>query len=258
MLLRKTAVKLLDVLKITLPRGRWHTGKRNFAALSYRLSGGSETRFGGERVRAAAGDVLLVPNDMDYDAVREREESLIVFHFLLIGESDGRIEGFSSPAVAALAPRFAEAYEIFTKKEAGYYYRTSAILYEILAVLVGERTVVGDDDLVCRAKDYFERHFCEADLTVARAAHDLGVSTALLRRKFQTAGGGSPKEVLGAMRIERAKALLEAGYFSHAEVAALCGFADVKYFRTAFRLAVGETPSEFRYRFQAKDPCICP
>lgn len=43
MLLQKTAIKLLDALNITLPRGQWHTGKRNFSALSFRFSGDSET-----------------------------------------------------------------------------------------------------------------------------------------------------------------------------------------------------------------------
>lgn len=181
--------------------------------------------------------------------MRKSDENLIVFHFLVIGETNGIPEGFSSPAVAALAPRFSEAYEIYTRKEPGYYYRASAILYEILAVLAGEKSASDDADLVRRTKEYLERHFVESDLTVEKAARDLGVSTALLRRKFAAAGGGSTKEILDGLRIGQAKALLETGYFSHAEVAARSGFSDVKYFRAAFRRAVGMTPSEFRYRF---------
>ena len=248
-MLQKTAVKLLDILKITLPRGKWHTGARNFSALSLRLTGESETRFRGERVHMAAGDVLLVPSGADYDAVRREEETLIVFHFLVVGESEGRLEGFSSPRVAALADHFTEAYEIYEKRDVGYYYRASAILYEILSVLAAEGAVAKPSDTILRAKEYLASHFVEAELTVAKAARALGVSTALLRRRFAEAGGDSPKEVLDALRIERAKALLEAGYFSHAQIASMCGFSDVKYFRTAFRRAVGVTPSQFRYRF---------
>lgn len=249
MLLQKTAIKLLDVLSITLPRGQWHTGKRNFSALSFRFSGGSETHCAKKRIRSGTGDVLFIPDGTEYDAVRKSDENLIVFHFLVIGETNGIPEGFSSSAVAALAPRFSEAYEIYTGKEPGYYYRASAILYEILAVLAGEKSASDDADLVRRTKEYLERHFVEPDLTVEKTARDLGVSTALLRRKFAAAGGGSPKEILDGLRIGQAKALLETGYFSHAEVAARSGFSEVKYFRTAFRRAVGMTPSEFRYHF---------
>jgi AraC-like DNA-binding protein len=55
----------------------------------------------------------------------------------------------------------------------------------------------------------------------------------------------SPKQYLDDVRIEHAKVLLESAYYTQAEIAARCGFDDVKYFRTAFKHHTGKTPGAY-------------
>ena len=50
---------------------------------------------------------------------------------------------------------------------------------------------------------------------------------------------------LDTLRINYAKSLLEAGYFSQKEIAARCGFLDVGYFRTMFKKKTGKSMKQY-------------
>jgi len=70
-----------------------------------------------------------------------------------------------------------------------------------------------------------------------------------LLRRFRKTVGRSPARYLQAVRIERAKRLLETGGESANEIAAMVGYAEATAFFRAFRDLTGLTPGEYRRRF---------
>ena len=84
-------------------------------------------------------------------------------------------------------------------------------------------------------------------MTVSLVAKHLYISETYLRRIFQQEKGVSPKQFITSLRLERAKALLNAGYDPVGVIAEKVGFRDAKNFATAFKKAFGYPPSRQNY-----------
>jgi AraC-like DNA-binding protein len=82
-------------------------------------------------------------------------------------------------------------------------------------------------------------------LAVDKAARRLGLSTRSLQRALQQ-GGTTYRIELKSFRIRRAQELLRHGEESLTRIAAEVGFSSAQHLATAFRRAVGETPSAWR------------
>jgi AraC family transcriptional regulator len=82
-------------------------------------------------------------------------------------------------------------------------------------------------------------------MTVRDLASQCGVSASHFSRAFRKSSGKSPYQWLLALRIERARLLLEseAGI---AEIALTCGFADQSHFTRVFTKIVGMSPGAWR------------
>ncbi|SEF15410.1 transcriptional regulator, AraC family with amidase-like domain [Rhizobiales bacterium GAS191] len=70
-----------------------------------------------------------------------------------------------------------------------------------------------------------------------------------LLRRFANATGMSPIEYCRAVRIARARELLEGGNASQKQIAQSLGYEDVASFARVFRKAVGSAPGAYRKRF---------
>src|SRR5260370_26371131 len=68
-------------------------------------------------------------------------------------------------------------------------------------------------------------------------------------RRFARATGMSPIEYCRAVRIARARELLEGGDTSQKQIAQSLGYKDVASFARVFRKAVGSAPGAYRKRF---------
>ncbi len=88
-------------------------------------------------------------------------------------------------------------------------------------------------------------------LGVDEAASRLGMSTRSLQRVLRDAGTTYRGE-LDAFRIRRAKELLRREERTLTWIAAEVGFSSAQHFATAFRRAIGETPSAWRLRERAR------
>ncbi|WP_019814353.1 AraC-like ligand-binding domain-containing protein [Saccharomonospora saliphila] len=82
-------------------------------------------------------------------------------------------------------------------------------------------------------------------LTVTAVAEACGTSVRTLQQTFRREVGSSPLQWLREQRLERARALLDAGApgLSVTDVAYRCGFFHLGEFGTAFRRRYGTTPS---------------
>lgn len=116
-----------------------------------------------------------------------------------------------------------------------------------LLPLISERT--HQDALVQRAQNWLQEHMAEA-VRISDLAQQLAVSERTLVRRFQAALQQSPLTYLQSLRIDTARALLEAGDLSTAQIAQYVGYSDISSFTRLFRERLGFTPAAYRGRLQ--------
>lgn len=88
----------------------------------------------------------------------------------------------------------------------------------------------------------------DGDLRLSALAAAAGVSPSSLAKSFRATIGASLHQYVLRRRIERAQALLRTTRMPVTEIAGLTGFGNSQHFSTAFRRAVGSTPSQYRRR----------
>jgi transcriptional regulator GlxA family with amidase domain len=86
-------------------------------------------------------------------------------------------------------------------------------------------------------------------VSLAAMATAAGLERRTLLRRFATATGMTPIEYCRAVRIARARELLEGGDTSQKRIAQSLGYKDVASFARVFRKAVGSAPGTYRKRF---------
>lgn len=89
----------------------------------------------------------------------------------------------------------------------------------------------------------------DADLSAAALAGRAHMSARTLARAFAREVGMTPAAYVEALRVERARALLEAGHGPLARVARACGFGTTETMRRAFHRRLGVAPADYRTRF---------
>lgn len=92
---------------------------------------------------------------------------------------------------------------------------------------------------------YMQEH-CTEHITLSHVADNVYVSQWHLSKLINRHTGQSFLDLLGGMRIERAKQLLRNPSMRVHEVAAQTGFSDVAHFSKSFKKIVGKTPGEYR------------
>jgi len=99
-------------------------------------------------------------------------------------------------------------------------------------------------------------HFLDKQLhnqiSVSKLASHCGTSERSLLRHFRSHFGTSPIGYIQHLRVERAKALLEATQLSFDEVVERCGYSDVPSFRKLFKRETSLTPGHYRERFRLR------
>jgi len=82
----------------------------------------------------------------------------------------------------------------------------------------------------------------DARLTVEMLSREVGLSVAHFARSFKETMGRAPHQYLLALRLERARRLLETTEASLSDIAQRAGFADQAHFTRLFKRAFGTTP----------------
>jgi AraC family transcriptional regulator len=82
----------------------------------------------------------------------------------------------------------------------------------------------------------------DAHLTIDALAREAGLSPAHFARAFKESMGRAPHQHLMALRLERARRLLDAPDAELADVAHRAGFADQAHFTRFFKREFGVTP----------------
>lgn len=106
-----------------------------------------------------------------------------------------------------------------------------------------------NDPLIQQAQKWLQDHLAE-QIRMKDLATRLAVSERTLIRRFNNVLELSPLTYLQNLRIDTARALLEAGDLSTERIAQYVGYSDISSFSRLFRERVGFTPGAYRARFQ--------
>ncbi len=107
--------------------------------------------------------------------------------------------------------------------------------------------------LVMRACHYIRQHAC-GSLKSHQVAMQLGVSRSSLEAYFRQELGCSVHDVVLRCKLDAAKAGLDSGQRSIADVALDCGFGSTQYMHLVFKRELGCTPRAYRDRvFEASE-----
>lgn len=224
---------------------------RPFSALSFKATTKGRYVVNGRESCYSAGALCLVPAGVAYRRESARED-IFVIHFDASPVLPPQIRVMQVEDIEGCRRRFEQALALWQRREAGDYYRVGAILHELFAeVIAPAEQAEWQGDYLVEAASYMQEHFGDPALSVEKLARRAFVSPANFRRRFGARYGCPPKLYLNRLRMAYAKTLLQAGYFSTAEIATRCGYTDVVYFRTAFCRYFGVSISTARRQWQA-------
>lgn len=107
-----------------------------------------------------------------------------------------------------------------------------------------ERTVTGTEERMLVIKQYLDDHFSDPELTLSRMGEEFSYHPKYLSTAFKKQFHVGIREYLNTIRINHACALMEQGYSSVKDIAALCGYRDQMYFTRVFREQMTVPPRE--------------
>jgi two-component system response regulator YesN len=100
--------------------------------------------------------------------------------------------------------------------------------------------------VIVKAREYIDRNFTSADISLYSTAAHVGISPNHLSTVFAQETGENFIDYLTRVRIERAKQLLADTTMKSANIAYETGFSDPHYFSYIFKKNTGFSPREFR------------
>lgn len=219
---------------------------RSHSAISVRLQGSACFYTPSQTVCVHPGDVIFIPAGLDYH-IENSDEELIILHLDAHGVDFSKIDILTPKDPGAVTQLLRELYGLWQQRLPGYRNLCSAKLYELFALLeIQEQAPKGKLALLEPGLLYLNAHFDDPALSIGILAQQCRISQVYFRTLFKQRFGISPAQAIRQRRLQQAAKLLKSAYYSVSEVAAMCGFPDVKYFSTAFKAAMGISPSEYK------------
>lgn len=255
MLPENIVLSVIDVLHFHQKKEKIFVPARSFSAMTLRLKAPGKYLINEKVYAFEPACICIVPEGVSYER-HSNEDDLFVLHFNLMNYAMEEILIFKVEDAPKYEKLFRRALELKNAESAGYLYKITAVAYEIFSELIHDTGFDENpkDKRMIEAAEYMRQNFGDASLSIEEIAEKACITPAYFRREFKRIYRCSPKEYLDTLRIQYAKTLLEAGYFSQKEIAFRCGFSDVSYFRTAFRNKIGKSithyladPSRFNY-----------
>lgn len=138
---------------------------------------------------------------------------------------------------------FDELVERYQKRQFDDPFREAELIYRLLLTLLREqvRGTLARDPI--EFGYHYLHHRYRTPLSLKEIAARCGVSREHFTREFTRRYGEPPARQLRRLRLEHARATLQAGAGSLAEVAVTCGFGSESTFRRAYQQHFGHPPS---------------
>lgn len=122
----------------------------------------------------------------------------------------------------------------------------SVLLYTLSFLAGGEAREEQSGETLCKMlTDYIHAHYTEAELSLGKIASVFSYTEKYLSALFKKHMKTGFTSYVTALRLKRAKVLLDAKDAVVSDVAAACGYRDALYFSRLFKAKCGVSPSEY-------------
>ena len=133
---------------------------------------------------------------------------------------------------------------LHTEGEEGFR-RLTELLRSAIAFRNRNRAGYGDP-IISRARAYLSLHYADPNLMLQDVAGEVHLSQSHFSTVFAQETGLTFTQYLTALRIGKAKELLEATEMRSSQIAQEVGYNDSHYFSYLFKKTTGMTPSDYR------------
>lgn len=127
--------------------------------------------------------------------------------------------------------------------------RASSALLDLVSLYIGDAEYISVEnekpDETDRVINYIKKNYHES-FTLSGLSDIANLSPNYLEKKFKERTGLPPLKYINALRLERAKFLLEHSQKSVAEIMEEVGFWDASHFSKLFKSETGYSPTKFR------------
>ena len=144
---------------------------------------------------------------------------------------------------------FNDLYNIWCEDPMCSTVRVLAATYKIFESIIDDselQQIGGYSMQVLKAVKYMRKNVSNEKLSIVECANAADISEVYLRVLFRKELSMSPTQYLLNFRISYAKNLLDSGYYSVMEIAALSGFSSPSYFCRVFKENTGISPLEYK------------
>lgn len=145
---------------------------------------------------------------------------------------------------------YRSACRVWYGKKAGYTTKCKAELYNILYSMKNEYfsdySAKDKRALIKTAVEYIHESYTSKPLKVEELSAMCGITPEYFRKIFGSIYGISPVKYINALKIARARELLDTKMYSVSEVCFLSGFCDESHFSREFKRATGVPPSKYK------------
>lgn len=221
---------------------------RPYHALSFRIKGSAKFFHETDIVEVKSGDIIFVPSFYPY-TIASGEEEVLVVHFTTNEEMPKKIKKFTPEATGYYEKRFAELYNVWSKKQIGFEHECKSIFYKIITHIERElenNRLTHTNSQILQAIEHIHENFTDSQLTVAALAKDCNMSETYFRKLFIKNCDTTPLDYINNLRLKYAIELLQSNYYTVNEVSEKCGFSTPYYFSAFIKKQTGKPPTYYR------------
>lgn len=236
-------LKIVSVDHIRWSEGVFEVPPREYAVLSFRISGSATIRSGSNTHHIQTNDILYLPQHMGYTA-EYTDTEIIGIHFVTMRD-DPEIELYTFQNGEQLYKLFLQAHALWEKKKPGFAVHSMAQLYSILGTLLENETKAVLPPHFLKAVSYINANYKNPNISVNAVCEEAGIGATAFRQLFKKHYQKTPTEYITELRLECGRNLI-AGGASIENAAYESGFNDPKYFARVAKKHFGCTPRDLK------------
>ncbi|MFD0714864.1 AraC family transcriptional regulator [Paenibacillus sp. GCM10027626] len=146
---------------------------------------------------------------------------------------------------------FQRMLQLFQTRRSGYHLGMRACMLDMISLLVEELTTAEGvmkqhphKNVIHEAIHWMEKHYMH-DIPLSEFSSQFYLSPNYFRTLFKQATGKTPIEYLTAIRIEKAKQLMQEDSYTISQISTMVGYADLHYFSRLFKKLEGLSPKNY-------------
>lgn len=205
---------------------------------------GVETEF-------SKGEILIVPPRTErYIYVKDKDAvRLLIDNAMLPASEITTVWDLPDNNIRLAAEQALYFYKTTFKKRGAVLAALGALILSLATLNAGEFEQPSPVTEKIRAD--IEKHLSDSAFSLDDYLHNLPLSDGYIRRIFKKDTGLTPHDYLQKARMERAAQILSSGqtnrysFYTVAQVADLCGYADAMYFSKSFKKHFGVSPTDY-------------